>query len=229
MTQASSNIAPATSSDKAETAIGSAMANATPRRNKPAAAAKPVRQMAPQTARAIVTFITAERECPDATMANNISRVFGMNPVDYDAIRDMTRQQFEQSAAILADNLSEKALEMHMQRIVDAFVRSAHGAGTFYQTKAKTARDLNSRIANEDRDEDRMGVDGGANRAARAREFAGQMALQAFALLAAADGAIEGYKEATGSDWKPYEGSTPNPAGSVTRQAADAQMAALGM
>ena len=55
------------------------------------------------------------------------------------------------------------------------------------------------------------------------------MALQAFTLLAAAQGAIEGFKETTGSNWKPYEGSTPNPAGSLTRQAADAQMAALGM
>lgn len=227
MTQASDIIAAGTVSDKADTAIASAMASATKGRNKPAAAAPkaPVRQVAPQAARAIVTFITAQRECPDATHAGAIARVFGMNPVDYDAIRDLTREQFDRSAAALADNLSEKALEMHMQRIVDAFVRSAHGAGTFYQTKAKIARDLHSRIANEDR----MGVDGGANRAARAREFAGQMALQAFALLAAAEGAIEGFKETTGNDWKPYEGSTPNPAGSVTRQAADAQMAALGM
>ena len=230
MTEASNNIVAAAASDKADTAIGAALAAASPRRSKSATAPKaPARQVAPQAARTIVTFITAERECPTATQAEGIARVFGMNPVDYDAIRDLTRQQFEQSAAALANNLSEKALEMHMQRIVDAFVRSAHGAGTFYQTKAKIARDMHSKIANEDRDEDRMGVDGGANRAARAREFAGQMALQAFALLAAAEGAIEGYKETTGNDWKPYEGSTPNPAGSVTRQAADAQMAALGM
>ncbi len=111
---------------------------------------------------------------------------------------------------------------------MDAFVRSAHGAGTFYQGKAKIARDLNSKLSNEDRDEDRMGVDGTSNRAERAREFAAQMALQAFALLAAAEGAVDAFAQATGSDWKPYEGSS-RPAMSVDRQAAAAQMAALGM
>ena len=116
---------------------------------------------------------------------------------------------------------------MHLQRIVDAFVRSAHGAGTFYQGKANIARDLNSKTANEDRDEDRMGVDGTANRAERAREFAGQMALQAFAILAA-EGAVDAFAHVTGTDWKPYEGST-RPAMTVSRQAAAAQMAALGM
>ena len=89
------------------------------------------------------------------------------------------------------------------------------------------ARDLNSKVANEDRDEDRMGVDGLANDAERAREFAAQMAVQAFALLAAAEGAVDAYAQVTGSDWKPYQGNS-RPATSVSRQAADAQIAALG-
>ncbi|MEJ7715984.1 MAG: hypothetical protein WKF40_09925 [Thermoleophilaceae bacterium] len=93
---------------------------------------------------------------------------------------------------------------------MDAFVRSAHGAGTFYEGKAKVARDLNSKIANEDRDEDRHGRGRHAPTSAeRAREFAAQMALQAYALLAAAEGAVDAYAQVTGSDWKPYEGSSP--------------------
>jgi len=109
----------------------------------------------------------------------------------------------------LADNLGErfeKPLEMHMQRIVDGFVRSAHGAGMFYDGKAAVARNLSSKIANEDRDEDRLGVDGTENRAQRACGFAATVGLQAYALLAAAHGAVDAYAYVCGSDWKPYEG-----------------------
>ncbi len=215
MSQASSNIAAPAASDKAA------------RKNKPAAQA-PARQAATQGQRTVVTFTTAQRACPDASLAGNIVRVFGMPDVDYHAIREATEEQIARSAKALADNLSEKALEMHLQRIVDAFVRSAHGAGTFYETKAALARDASSKVANEDRDEDRQGVDGTANRAARAREFAATIALQAFALLAAAEGAVDAYAQVTGSDWKPYEGAT-RPAMAVDRQVAAAQMAALGM
>ncbi len=216
MSQASNNIAAPAASDKAA------------RKNKPAAAQAPARQAATQGQRTVVTFVTAQRVCPDASLAGNIVRVFGMPDVDYHAIREATEEQIARSAKVLADNLSDKALEMHLQRIVDAFVRSAHGAGTFYETKASLARDASSKVANEDRDEDRQGIDGTANRAARAREFAATVALQAFALLAAAEGAVDAYAQVTGSEWKPYEGAT-RPAMAVDRQVAAAQMAALGM
>jgi len=217
MSQASDNIAAPAASGKA----------ATRSKSKPAAQA-PTRQAATQGQRTVVTFITAQRACPDATLVGNIVRVFGMPDVDYHAIREATEEQIARSAKVLADNLSEKALEMHLQRIVDAFVRSAHGAGTFYETKASLARDASSKVANQDRDEDRQGVDGTANRAARAREFTATVALQAFALLAAAEGAVDAYAHVTGNDWKPYEGAT-RPAMAVDRQVAAAQMAALGM
>ena len=218
MSQTSSNISPTAAADKAARAG----------KGKPASKQAPARQVATQAQRTVITFTTAARECPDATQAATITAAFGLNEVDYHAIREATEEQVARSIAVLADNLSEKATEMHLQRIVDAFVRSAHGAGTFYQGKAKIARDLNSKLSNEDRDEDRMGVDGTSNRAERAREFAAQMALQAFALLAAAEGAVDAFAQATGSDWKPYEGSS-RPAMSVDRQAAAAQMAALGV
>ncbi len=84
--------------------------------------------------------------------------------------------------------------------------RSAHGAGNFYDTKAAQARQLTSAIGNEDRDEDRQGVDGTANKAQRACEFAAEVGLQAYALLAAAQGAVDAYAHVVGKDWKPYEG-----------------------
>ncbi len=44
---------------------------------------------------------------------------------------------------------------MHFQRIVGTHVASAQGAGNFYSQKVTEARTLTSKLANEDRDEDR--------------------------------------------------------------------------
>ena len=159
-------------------------------------------------------------------MATKIVSRFGLEAVDYHAIREATEQQLAQAAKALADNLNEKALQMHMQRIVDAFVRSAHGAGNFYDAKAAQARDLTSKVANADRDEDRPGIDNTASRAERACEFAAEVGLQAYALLAAAHGAVDAYAHVTGQDWKPYEGNTA-PSRQVDRQAAAARVSAF--
>jgi len=208
-------------------AMTNAKAGTTGKKAKAAPAKAPVRQVATQGQREVIGFRTAARECPDATQVSNIVRAFGLADVDYDAIRETTEEMVARCAIALQGNLSEKAIEMHLGRIVDAHVRSAHGAGLFYGTKAKLARDLNSKVANEHRDEDRMGVDGTPNDAERAREFAAMMGVQAFALLAAAEGAVDAYAQVTGSDWKPYQG-TSRPAMAVDKQAAAAQIAALG-
>jgi hypothetical protein len=80
---------------------------------------------------------------------------------------------------------------------------------------------------NEDRDEDRGGVSGFESRADRARRFAAEMGLQAFALMAAAEGAVHAYAAVTGNDWKPYE-QPSSPAVSTARQSAAAELAAFG-
>ena len=64
------------------------------------------------------------------------------------------------SANVLRDDLNDKAMEIHLQRIVGAFVSSAYGAATFYQSKVTTARDLTMASQNDDRDEDRTGSPG---------------------------------------------------------------------
>jgi hypothetical protein len=87
---------------------------------------------------------------------------------------------------------------------------------------------LTSKLLNDDRDEDRDGPYGFESKADRARLFAAEMALQSFALLAAAEGAIAAYADITGETWKPYEAPTP-PAASVARKAAAVEMAAFEM
>ena len=54
------------------------------------------------------------------------------------------------------------------------------------------------------------------------------MALQSFALLAAAEGALAAYADITGEDWKPYEAPVA-PAASVSRKSAAVEMAAFEM
>ena len=215
MSQIENNIAPAAAQGKARAGKKAAAPQG------PATAPR-----AAQGARQVITFDSAARICPNEGVATKIVSRFGMEAVDYHAIREATEQHLAQAAKVLADNLNEKALQMHMQRIVDAFVRSAHGAGNFYDAKAAQARDLTSKIANEHRDEDRPGVDNTANRAERACEFAAEVGLQAYALLAAAHGAVDAYAHVTGQDWKPYEGNTA-PSRQVDRQAAAARVGAF--
>ena len=96
-------------------------------------------------------------------------------------------------ANVLCDDLNDKAMAIHLQRVVGSFVGSAFGAATFYQTKLTAARDLTMASQNDDRDEDRDGVSGFESKGERARLFAAQMGLQAYALMAAAEGAVHAY------------------------------------
>jgi hypothetical protein len=51
------------------------------------------------------------------------------------------------------------------------------------------------------------------------------MTMQAYALLAAAHGAVEAYREITGSDWKAYEATAET--GGVEKRAGSAQIGAF--
>ena len=164
---------------------------------------------------------------PHGGLAENLSRTFGIDPVDYAAIRENTEEHMVRCANELTDDLNAKAMEIHLQRIAGAFVGSAYGAATFYQSKVTTARDLTVASQNDDRDEDRTGVAGFESKAERARQFAAEMGLQAYALMAAAEGAVHAYAHITGETWKPYE--APVAASSSTaRKSAAEELAAFG-
>jgi hypothetical protein len=164
--------------------------------------------------------------CPHEGLARNLSTTFGLEPVDRAAILEATEEHVVRSANALVDNLNERAMQIHLQRVVGAYVGSACGAGQFYGQKVSQAQDLSSKLANDDRDEDRDGPSGFDSRAARARAFAAEMGLQAYAILAAAEGAVSAYAQITGEDWKPYEAPRPN-SQSVSRQSASVEMAAF--
>jgi hypothetical protein len=173
-----------------------------------------------------ITFELVARLAPHHGLADNLVRTFGLEPVDYDTIRDATGEHVTHAAKAFGTALNERALQIHLQRITGAFVGSAYGAAQFYGTKKSAAMELTSKLLNDDRDEDREGPSGFESKAERARLFAAEMALQSFALMAAAEGAITAYTNITGEDWKPYEAPTP-PAGTVARKSAAVEIAAF--
>lgn len=180
-----------------------------------------------QPNRQAITFELVAAHAPNQGLADNLARTFGLDAVDYAAIRESTEEHIALSARALQPTLSERAMPVHLQRIVGAFVGSAYGAAMFYGAKVTQARDLTSRLANEDRDEDHDGVYGFESRAQRARRFAAETGLQAYALTAAAEGAVSAYAHITGEEWKPYE-PPPIAQATVARQSAASELAAFG-
>lgn len=189
--------------------------------NRSAPKARPAAQRA-------TTLEMVRHACPDSAQAQRISESFGLAVVDSEGIRELHRAQLIESAAALKDGLAEKAMQIHMQRIVGSFVGSAYGAGQFYSRSVTEARDLITKLSNDYRDEDLEGPVGFDSRAQRKREFAADMGLQAHVLRMAAEGAISAYEEITGETWKPYErAGAAASAPSIDQKAASLQMSAF--
>jgi hypothetical protein len=194
-------------------------------KSAPTTAQQPARRTQP--VRQTVTFELVQAHAPHAGLAENLARTFGLDLVDYAAIREATEEHVALSAKALQPALNDKALEIHLQRVVGSFVSSAYGAAQFYGSKVTQARDLTVASQNDERDEDRGGGTGFAGKAERARIFAAEMGLQAHALMAAAEGAVSAYAHLTGEDWKPYEPPSAPSAGAA-RQSAATELAAFG-
>ena len=178
--------------------------------------------------RQAITLEAVIARAPHSGLAENLSRTFGLDCPEYAAIREGTEENVVRSANVLRDDLNDKAMEIHLQRIVGSFVSSAYGASTFYQTKVTMAKDLTMASQNDSRDEDRDGVSGFMSKAENARLFAAQMGLQAYALMAAAEGAVHAYAHITGETWKPYEAPMSATSSSTSRKSAAEEMGAFG-
>ncbi|AZO81974.1 MULTISPECIES: hypothetical protein [unclassified Bosea (in: a-proteobacteria)] len=173
------------------------------------------------------TLEMARLACPDAAQAILIAESFGLPVLDSDGIRDLHERLIVETADALREGLAERAMQIHLQRIVGSYVGSAHGAGQFYSRAVSEARDLTSKLANEARDDDLDGPVGFESAAQRKREFAADMGVQAHALRMAAEGAVAAYERVVGEHWKPFERAVENPGHAVDRKAAEMQMAAF--
>ncbi|KPF42619.1 hypothetical protein [Rhizobium sp. AAP43] len=166
--------------------------------------------------------------CPDAAQAIKIAESFGTAIIDSDGIRSLHERQIVEAADSLSEGLGEKAMQIHLQRIVGAFIGSAHGAGQFYSRAVSEARDATAKASNDARDEDLDGPVGYDSGAQRKREFAADMGVQSHALRMAAEGAVAAYEHIVGEPWKPFDRPVENPGASLDRKAAETQMAAFG-
>ncbi|QPB24800.1 hypothetical protein [Rhizobium sp. 007] len=193
---------------------------AKPATNRPSARVVPLRKGA--------TLEMVRLTCPDTAQAMLIAESFGTAVVDSDGIRDLHERLIIETADSLSEGLGEKAMQIHLQRIVGAYVGSAHGAGQFYSRAVSEARDATAKSANDARDEDLDGPVGFDSAAQRKREFAADMGIQSHALRMAAEGAVAAYRQVIGEAWKPFDRPVDNPGQSLDRKAAKAQMAALG-
>ena len=214
-----------------KTAIGSALAKAL--QQKKAKEAVAATTSGSRDARQPMTLERARALAPHLGLMENIARSFPLDAMSqetaeevYNELRDTMRTQIKAQADILSVVLSKQAMKLHLQRIVGAYVASAIGAGEYYQKRVTVMRDMHSAVANEHRDEDREAPAGFESRLDRARQFAAELAAQAFGLLAVADGAVAAHEDATGDKWKPYESQSQ--AQPVSKQAAAAQLAAFG-
>ncbi len=193
---------------------------------KPAPAPRPTARVVPL--RKGTTLEMVRLACPDATQAALIAESFGSPVIDSDGVRELHERMIVETADALGEGLGERAMQIHLQRIVGSYVGSAHGAGQFYSRAVTEARDLTAKAANDLRDEDLDGPVGFESAAQRKREFAADMGIQAHVLRMAAEGAVAAYEHVVGERWKPFERPVENPGHTLDRKAAEMQMAALG-
>jgi hypothetical protein len=114
-------------------------------KNAQKSAPKPAR--APE-ARQAITLELVIRLAPSAVQAEKIASAYTFDPVDYDGIREATEEQIGLSAQALQPTVNDTAMRIHLQRVVGAFVGSAHGGATFYGSKVTQACDLTAKLAN---------------------------------------------------------------------------------
>ena len=193
---------------------------------KPTTASRPASKVVPLHKGTTLEMVRLA--CPDTTQAARISSSFGLPLLDSDGIRDTHLQLIAETASELSEGLKERAMQIHLQRIVGAYVGSAHGAGQFYSRAVTEARDATAKASNDARDEDLDGPVGFDSGAQRKREFAADMGVQSHALRMAAEGAVAAYEQVIGETWKPFDRPVENPGASLDRKAAEAQLAAFG-
>ncbi|GBR20150.1 MULTISPECIES: hypothetical protein [Asaia] len=162
-----------------------------------------------------------------------ISRL-GLDAGDTDELiglgSNMIRDQYNAMFSILAwtgrDGLQDLELKIHLDRLVEALVCSAHYSAKKYEAKRAIAADARSAFSNPHRDESRAGPDGDRGRVENLARVAASTAARSYAVSCVAQGACAAYKELMGKDWQPY---VPNNRRSVEERAGDAIFDALGI
>jgi hypothetical protein len=99
----------------------------------------------------VVTLQPVAAHAPSLGLVGRLCSTFGLDPVDYDGIREATKHHISLAAEALQPTVNETAMRIHLQRVVGSFVSSARRAAQFYGSKVTQVRDLTSKLANDDR------------------------------------------------------------------------------
>jgi hypothetical protein len=99
----------------------------------------------------VVTLQPVAAHAPSLGLVGRLCSTFGLDPVDYDGIREAAKHQISLAAEALQPTVNETAMKIHLQRVVGSFVSSAHGAAQCNGGKATQARDLTSKLDDDDR------------------------------------------------------------------------------
>ena len=143
---------------------------------------------------------------PHQGPADNLVRTFGFEPVDRDCPRDAAGLRVAQAAQAFRTAAKQSRCGFTNNRPVVPMSALPQGLRRPYGTDRSAAMELTSRLLNDDRAEDHDGPIGFESKTERARLFAAEMALQSFALLAAAEGAIAAYADITGETLEAVRG-----------------------
>ena len=178
-----------------------------------------------------ITIELVRRMAPDTAMAEKIGATFGLDVPDCETLADATQEHLVALAETVGEAMGEKGLKIWADRIVGGFVGAAHGAARFYEDKAEAAREMSNRLRENHRDEDRDEYEGRSysgfeTKAQFARRFAAEMAMQSYAALSAAEGAVTAYRHVIGAEWVAYNGE-PKDARPLDERAAAAELDAF--
>ena len=99
-----------------------------------------------QPSRQAITLELVAAHAPSHALVGRLCSTFGLDPVDYDGIREATKEQLSLSAETLQPTVNDTAMKIHLQRVVGSFVCSAHGAAQFYGREVTQVRDLTSKL-----------------------------------------------------------------------------------
>ena len=171
-----------------------------------------------------VTFETAAQLCPHQGVAENVAQAFGLIVPEYDAIRTEHTTAVKRMAEAFEAPSTTRRPPCTSSASSGPSSPLQSGPAVSTPKSVTQARDATARAADGGDDEHGAPI-GLESKAQRTREFAADMAMQAYALLAATHGAIDAYKDLTGEDWKAYEAPART---CVEKKAAVSQMEASG-
>ncbi len=181
----------------------------------------------PQVTQGPVTLEKVQLVAPGHHCAAAIAERYGKDEVNFDGIVQETRGSFTAIAhALGSKHFDEFAMKLVFDRLTNAMVQGAFGAGMYYSARVADCANHARALTNDHRDDDADGVAGFDSKLQALQDRAADAGLRAYALRATAEAACEAFAEITGNVWVPYSRSETRP---ISTEAAKLQRDAFAI